>query len=77
MNIYTAAHYMKAGYRIRRQKWIGRHNCAWIDMHHVVGAMFRPEDFLAEDWEVVLDDIVDNYGLTVLYKLPVPDEEEE
>jgi hypothetical protein len=46
-------------------------------MHHVVGAMFRPEDFLAEDWEVVLDDIVDNYGLTVLYELPVPDEEEE
>lgn len=76
MDIHTAAHYMKAGYRVRRVAWRQRFHNNWVDQFYVLGFYFHIEDLLANDWEIVFDGIINDQGAVVQYE-PERDEEEE
>ncbi len=76
MDIHTAAHYIKSGYRVRRSSWGARFNFRWVDKYRVVGFPFHLADLLADDWEIDFTDLIDDSGAEVLYKEPRSDEEE-
>lgn len=77
MNIHTAAHYMKNGYRIRRPVWIS-FDYIFQDGINVRGTItpekyeidfsFIMGDLLADDWEIDYRDIVDDSKFIVQYK---------
>ena len=75
MNIYAAAHYMKVGYRIRRVAWRDRSHNSWIDLYSIAGFYFHIEDFLESDWEVVLDNLIDNTVVDIKYHSDQSEEE--
>lgn len=70
MNIHTAASYMKHGYRIRRPscqelKYLYyKDDMLWADTVFAgnIPVQILFEDLLADDWELILDGIVDDYG---------------
>lgn len=64
MDIHSAAHYMKAGYRIRRQSW----SHMYLDTHSGSGFFFKLNlsDLLADDWEIVIQNIVKYFPITYL-----------
>jgi hypothetical protein len=72
MNIHSAAHYMKSGYRIRRAIWRGK----WISEEQPLDEYRQLENLLAEDWEIDFTDMIDDSGIEVLYKESPSDEEE-
>jgi hypothetical protein len=80
MDIHTAAHYLKAGYRITRADWAGLDliYCyrPWIDKNGVVGRYFHLEDFLATDWEIDYRDLIDDSGSEPQYKAEENEEED-
>ena len=77
MDIHTAAHYMRHGYRIRRANW-GVPNYVFIDdvSHQLCMCEITPwyvfphgmtpsiEDLLATDWELITDGIIKHFPLT-------------
>lgn len=72
MDIRTAVLYADKGYRVRRYFW--RHCGAisgkppWIDKSNIHGYPLFLDDFLAEDWEIIKDNIINDYGLEVEYE---------
>lgn len=86
MDIHTAAHYLKSGYRIRRSAWTNKnryvrqlHGILWSGnrTHEPEWACtFILQDLLADDWEIDFTDMIDDSGAEVLYKEPRSDEEE-
>jgi hypothetical protein len=63
MDIYSVAHYMKAGYRVRRQSWT---NIPFLKTQegypiHEGIVELSLEDLLANDWEVITDGIVSDF----------------
>lgn len=78
MDIHSAAHYMKCGYRITRQKWARNfYSMSWVDKYRVTGFYFHLEDFLADDWEIDRRYLVDDSGDEPVYNDPLPRDEEE
>lgn len=86
MDIHTAAHYLKSGYRVRRSAWTNK-NRYIRQMNGVLLAgnqthepewqcHFVLEELLATDWEINFNRIIDDSGAEVLYKEPPSDEEE-
>lgn len=79
MNIQTAAGYMKHGYRIRRASWEqGGYLCDDYFVEHTSMVpdgmsqnkrpfqntwMPEPEDLIADDWELILEGIVNDFGI--------------
>ena len=62
MDIHTAAHYMKCGYRVTRSSWeSGR----WISERLLSGAPidFTLSDLIADDWEVITTGIISDFPL--------------
>lgn len=80
MDIQTAAHYLKNGYRIRRQGWREIGYAYTPDAHHISGHGILPpswtiksfecslslsvDDLLADDWEVITEGIVKDFPIT-------------
>lgn len=60
MNIHSVAHYLKQGYRIRRASWIIG-DCVFPPKFEEDCSYLQIDDLLADDWEVVLDGIVDDF----------------
>jgi len=75
MDIHTAAHYLKSGYRITRPSLRGL-KFDWIDQSFLHSVPFLLEELLATDWEIDFRDMIDDSGITVKYKEPPSDEEE-
>lgn len=77
MNLAVAAQYMKVGYRIRRKAWIGHPHKEWIssEPNYVTGGLFHPEDFWADDWEIVFEDMISDSPIE--YKFDYDEEEED
>lgn len=63
MDIHTAAHYMRSGYRIRRTVWDPK---SWIseDLMRRSPITFVLRDLLADDWEVITEGVVKDFPLT-------------
>lgn len=63
MDIHTAAHYMRSGYRIRRASWDPE---SWISEEAMrrYPVTFVLRDLLADDWEVITQGIVKDFPLT-------------
>jgi len=85
MDIHTAAHYMKSGYRVRRLAWTmlqyvrQDHGTLWgaIKLGGAeISISFSLSDLLANDWEIDFRDIIDDSGVEVVYKRLPSDEEE-
>lgn len=77
MDIHTAAHYMRHGYRIRRAKWVtptyvyisdvSRQLCMceitpWYKFPH--GMVPSIDDLLATDWELITTGITKYFPVT-------------
>lgn len=62
LDIYSAAHYMKVGYRIRRQSW----SHMYLDSNSGSGFFFKLNlsDLLANDWEVITQGITKYFPIT-------------
>lgn len=65
MDIRTAAHYMKLGYRIRRsfwepEEWVSEKLMGSYAMYYSFGM----DDLLADDWELITDGIIKDFPLT-------------
>lgn len=67
MDIHSAAHYLKNGYRIRRPDWEsgeyifpleGMLYSRWHEHHGHSEGIWNPElgDLLANDWELLIDE---------------------
>lgn len=85
MDIHTAAHYMRSGYRIRRSAWtmsdyiFQNQGVLWITTKSGSTYMHVPfvlSDLLADDWEIDFRDMIDDSGMKAVYKDPPSDEEE-
>lgn len=64
MNIQTAAQYMRQGYRIRRPNWAYDE---WMDNANFQDGMSFPfyrDELLADDWEIITDNIVGWFPIT-------------
>ena len=59
INIHIAAKYMQLGYRIRRPSW---RFLSWISWSYV--AKLTRDDLLADDWEIVIDGIIQDFPIT-------------
>jgi hypothetical protein len=75
MDIYTAAQYMKHGYRVRRQIEIYTIDSTIdppvkvpftkvVEMGENTFQLFSLEDLLATDWELITDGIVSYFPIT-------------
>jgi hypothetical protein len=76
MDIHTAAHYLKSGYRIMRPGGLRGLKYDWIDSSTLYSVPFTMEELLATDWEIDFRDMIDDSGILVSYKEPPSDEEE-
>jgi len=56
MDLVTAAHYLKVGYRIRRAYWNG----GYIDLSEPL-VRLAPESLWADDWEVITEGVVKHF----------------
>lgn len=65
MNIHTAAHYMKSGFRIRRPSWPDYEYLDRSDAYQFL----KIDDFLADDWQLIYDGVVAIKADSVEYKL--------
>ena len=65
MDIYTAAQYMKLGYRITRKIWLDAYigpdnnNCDDNIYYEL-----EVDDLVATDWEIITEDIVTDFPIT-------------
>jgi hypothetical protein len=76
MNIHTAAHYMKNGYRITRPNLYVNCDQNWLDANFINFWSLHIEDLLSDDWEIDFRDLIDDSGMKPIYKEPPSDEEE-
>lgn len=78
MDIQTAAHYLKSGYRVTRPGWRNRfRGMRWVDRYRVCGFYWHLEDLLANDWEIDRTDLIDDSGMEPVYKDDFINDEEE
>jgi len=76
MDIHTAAHYLKSGYRITRPGGLRGLKYDWLHRSFLHSVPFLIEELLATDWQIDFRDMIDDSGAEVLYKEPPSDEEE-
>jgi hypothetical protein len=67
MNIYEVAHYMSQGYRAKRHGWNSSSYVESIPGKQV--NEFHIDDLLANDWEIILDGIVDDKKFPITYHI--------